>query len=80
MFWQYADFFSKSTFSNNSFRNTTRVPNSLENVWTELVQTFCKDYQQIRVNVLFINENDGENVYKSLIESYFSYKFQQVVS
>ena len=50
-----ADFFSKSTFSENSFRNIIRV----SNVWIQVrpdillgliwVQTVCKGYQQTTV-------------------------------
>ena len=47
-----ADFFSKLTFSKNSFRNTIRVSNSRDpdqdrhSVCPDLVQTVCKSYQQ----------------------------------
>ena len=37
-----ADFFSKSTFSKNSFRNTIRVSNRFD----QWVQSVCKNYQQ----------------------------------
>ena len=47
-----ADFFLKSTFSKNSFRNTIRVSNSLDPDHTLLFvgpglgPTVCKDHQQ----------------------------------
>ena len=49
-----ADFFSKSTFSKYSFRNTIRVINSFRpNVLSGLicVQTICKAYQQTTIVV-----------------------------
>ena len=50
-FLSSADFFSRSTFSNNSFRNTIRVSNSLnpgqarQNFGPNLSPTVCKSHQ-----------------------------------
>ena len=48
-----ADFFSKFTFSNNSFRDTIKVSSSLDpdqathSVWPDQDSTVCKGYQQM---------------------------------
>ena len=42
-----AEFFFKLTFSKNSFRNTTKVSNSLDPDQTWF-QTVCKAYQQTK--------------------------------
>ena len=53
-----ADVFSKLTFSNNSFRNTIRVSNSLNPDQARLlsglilVQTVCKGYQQTTKSIV----------------------------
>ena len=65
-FLSSADFFSKSTFLKNSFRNTMRVSNSLgpdqtrHSVWSDLVPNCLQklsadDTSRQRVNIKFLS-------------------------